>query len=132
MQVINVPVQETQIQQARPEIIRCVSRQKSQIQYERSGFIRGVSYRAQDVNPEVRASTPAHEWRVVCDSMLGGLAKQLRMCGCNCIHIEYDRGGDHSIKVAFSENRVLLTRNGCYQRVRSTLLLIFFRFEPIE
>ncbi|XP_033222411.1 exonuclease mut-7 homolog isoform X2 [Belonocnema kinseyi] len=90
--------------------------QAAQMRQATSGIIR-VEQRVQDANPEVRIfPIPAHEWRVVCDSMLGGLAKQLRMCGCNCIHIEYDRGGDQSMKIAMNENRVLLTRNGCYQR----------------
>ena len=93
--------------------------QTPQMQQVMSGIIR--VQRIQEVNPEVRGfPIPAHEWRVVCDSMLGGLAKQLRMCGCNCIHTEYDRGGDQSIKIAMNENRVLLTRNGCYQRVSIT------------
>ncbi|XP_015586273.1 exonuclease mut-7 homolog [Cephus cinctus] len=59
---------------------------------------------------------PAHEWHVVCDSMLGGLARQLRMCGCDCIYVEYDRGGDQSARLAMQEDRVLLTRGGAYHR----------------
>lgn len=76
-----------------------------------------------DVHPESRTlPTAAHQWRAVCDSMLGALARQLRMCGCNCVYIEHDRGGDQSIKVALSENRVLLTRNSCYEKVRAIFI----------
>ncbi|XP_012279441.1 exonuclease mut-7 homolog [Orussus abietinus] len=61
-------------------------------------------------------SVPAHEWRVVCDSMLGGLAKQLRICGCDCVYVEFDCGGDRSAKLAMQERRVLLSRGGACQR----------------
>ncbi|CAK9829011.1 Exonuclease mut-7 homolog [Anthophora retusa] len=60
--------------------------------------------------------TPAHNWRVVCDSMLKELTSQLRMCGCDCIHIEFDRDGEKSAKLAMRENRVLLTRKKGYLR----------------
>ncbi|XP_015124097.1 exonuclease mut-7 homolog [Diachasma alloeum] len=60
---------------------------------------------------------PAHQWRVVCDSMLCGLAKQLRMCGCDCVNIEYDRGGHKSARIAANEKRVLLTRNANHQKL---------------
>ncbi|XP_012259642.2 exonuclease mut-7 homolog isoform X2 [Athalia rosae] len=62
---------------------------------------------------------PAHEWRVVCDSMLGGLARQLRMCGCDCVYVEFDRRGDQSAKVAMKQKRVFLTRGGAYNRFTS-------------
>ncbi|XP_046587355.1 exonuclease mut-7 homolog isoform X1 [Neodiprion lecontei] len=58
----------------------------------------------------------AHEWRVVCDSMLGGLARQLRMCGCDCIYVEFDRRGDQSAKIAMQQKRVFLTRGSAYNR----------------
>lgn len=64
---------------------------------------------------------PAHTWRVVCDSMLGGLTSKLRMCGIDCIHVLFDQGGDDSAKIAMRENRILLTRNKSYERVRSVL-----------
>lgn len=63
----------------------------------------------------------AHTWRVVCDSMLGGLSSKLRMCGVDCIHVLFDQGGDDSAKLAMRENRILLTRNKNYERVRFTL-----------
>lgn len=64
---------------------------------------------------------PAHEWRVVCDSMLGGLARQLRMCGCDCVYVEFDRRGDQSAKIAVRQKRVFLTRGGAYDRVGTVL-----------
>jgi len=64
---------------------------------------------------------PAHTWRVVCDSMLGGLSSKLRMCGIDCIHVLFDQGGDDSARLAMRENRILLTRNKNYERVRSVL-----------
>ncbi|KOC63420.1 putative exonuclease mut-7 like protein [Habropoda laboriosa] len=60
--------------------------------------------------------TPAHNWRVVCDAMLGGLTSKLRIYGCDCIHIALDQGGERSVKLAMHENRVLLTRNKGYLR----------------
>lgn len=64
---------------------------------------------------------PAHTWRVVCDSMLGGLSSKLRMCGIDCIHVLFDQGGDDSARLAMRENRILLTRNKSYEKVRSVL-----------
>lgn len=63
-------------------------------------------------------SVAAHTWRVVCDSMLGGLSSKLRMCGVDCVHVLFDQGGDDSAKLAMRENRILLTRNKNYERVR--------------
>ncbi|KAG7189757.1 hypothetical protein KM043_017421 [Ampulex compressa] len=60
---------------------------------------------------------PVHKWRVICDSMLGGLASKLRMCGCDCIHMVFDQGGQQSAIIAMDDNRVLLTRNRGYQRL---------------
>lgn len=67
---------------------------------------------------------PAHTWRVVCDSMLGGLSSKLRMCGIDCIHVLFDQGGDDSARLAMRENRILLTRNKSYERVRSALSIV--------
>lgn len=64
----------------------------------------------------------AHKWRVVCDSMLGGLSSKLRMCGVDCVHVLFDQGGDDSAKLAMQENRILLTRNKNCDRVRRTLI----------
>ncbi|XP_063986238.1 exonuclease mut-7 homolog isoform X2 [Diachasmimorpha longicaudata] len=63
------------------------------------------------IDGNLESCIPAHQWRVVCDSMLCGLAKQLRMCGCDCVNIGYDRGGHKSARIAANEKRVLLTRN---------------------
>lgn len=60
---------------------------------------------------------PAHQWRVVCDSMLGGLTNKLRMCGCDCAHFTFDQEGERSAQLAMREKRVLLTRNKGYLRV---------------
>lgn len=68
-------------------------------------------------------SIPAHSWRVVCDSMLGGLSSKLRMCGIDCIHVLFDQGGDDSARLAMRENRILLTRNKSYERFKQYLPL---------
>lgn len=81
---------------------------KSEFKVQRQGSIQG--------NP-----IAAHMWRVVCDSMLGGLSSKLRMCGVDCVHVLFDQGGDDSAKLAMRENRVLLTRNKNYERVRFNL-----------
>ncbi|KAF7381207.1 hypothetical protein HZH68_016082 [Vespula germanica] len=72
--------------------------------------------------------TPAHKWRAVCDSMLGGLASKLRMCGCDCLYVLFDKGGEQSAKLAVHENRILLTQRftqylpleNCYKVISST------------
>lgn len=74
---------------------------------------------------------PAHTWRVVCDSMLGGLSSKLRMCGIDCIHVLFDQGGDDSAKLAMRENRILLTRNKSYERVRSALYILIVDIDLI-
>jgi hypothetical protein len=63
----------------------------------------------------------AHQWRVVCDSMLGGLSSRLRMCGVDCVHVLFDQSGEDSVKLAKHENRVLLTREENYEKVRYIL-----------
>lgn len=76
---------------------------------------------------------PAHTWRVVCDSMLGGLSSKLRMCGIDCIHVLFDQGGDDSARLAMRENRILLTRNKNCERVRSDLYTSPFKsFSMLE
>ncbi|XP_029675764.1 exonuclease mut-7 homolog isoform X2 [Formica exsecta] len=65
----------------------------------------------------------AHTWRVVCDSMLGGLSSKLRMCGVDCVHVLFDQGGDDSARLAMRENRILLTRNKNYERFKQFLPL---------
>lgn len=71
-----------------------------------------------------RESVPVHQWRVVCDSMLGGLTSKLRMCGCDCVHLAFDQRGERSVQVALYEKRVLLTRNKEYLRVGSFIRFI--------
>lgn len=60
------------------------------------------------VNPQNPIA--AHKWRVVCDSMLGGLVKKLRMCGCDCLYDVFDKGGKETAALAMKENRILLTQ----------------------
>ncbi|XP_031776933.1 exonuclease mut-7 homolog [Nasonia vitripennis] len=59
--------------------------------------------------------------RFVCDAMLAGLARQLRKCGVDCVFFEHDRGGDHSFRTALDERRILLTRNGNFERFKQYL-----------
>ncbi|XP_020281688.1 exonuclease mut-7 homolog isoform X2 [Pseudomyrmex gracilis] len=70
-----------------------------------------VNTNGQSVSRQHEFSIAAHTWRVVCDSMLGGLSIKLRMCGVDCMHMLFDQGGDDSAKLAMRENRVFLTRN---------------------
>lgn len=70
----------------------------------------------------------AHKWRVVCDSMLGGLSSKLRMCGVDCVHVLFDQGGDDSARLAMRENRILLTRNKNFERVRSALYEFYMSY----
>ncbi|XP_014474860.1 PREDICTED: exonuclease mut-7 homolog isoform X5 [Dinoponera quadriceps] len=65
----------------------------------------------------------AHTWRVVCDSMLGGLSSRLRMCGVDCVHILFDEGGNESATLAMTEQRYLLTRHRNYQRFEKYISL---------
>ncbi|EFN78697.1 Probable exonuclease mut-7-like protein [Harpegnathos saltator] len=58
----------------------------------------------------------AHTWRVVCDTMLGGLSSRLRMCGVDCVHVLFDEGGNESANLAMVEHRFLLTRHRNYQK----------------
>ena len=50
-----------------------------------------------------------HELRVVCDNMLGGLGKELRLCGVDCLII--DNAQDHLevARLARRENRFALS-----------------------
>lgn len=63
----------------------------------------------------------AHGWKVVCDSMLGGVSKSLRMCGVDSIYVEGDVGGERCGEIAENESRVMLTQGFGSMRV------IFFR-----
>lgn len=78
----------------------------------------------QSVSRNHEFSVAAHTWRVVCDSMLGGLSSKLRMCGVDCAHVLFDQGGDDSAKLAMRENRILLTRNKNYERVKFAFIAI--------
>lgn len=59
-----------------------------------------------------------HKFRVVCDSLLGGLSNKLRICGCDCVHVAFDQDGERAAKQALNENRILLTRNKGYLKVK--------------
>ncbi|KAJ8687517.1 hypothetical protein QAD02_023311 [Eretmocerus hayati] len=52
----------------------------------------------------------------VCDSMLGGLARQLRKCGLDCAFFDRDKGGERSCRLAFDTGRVLLTKGSNFAR----------------
>lgn len=92
-------------------------------QFKRSIQRQNNASRSEFVQRQNFDPIPAHTWRVVCDSMLGGLSSKLRMCGINCIHVLFDQGGDDSARLAMRENRILLTRNKSYERVRSVLYM---------
>lgn len=64
---------------------------------------------------------PAHKWRVVCDSMIGGLLNKLRMCGCDCIVTGFDKNIERFAQIAVTDNRVLLTRNKNYLQLSKYL-----------
>lgn len=74
---------------------------------------------------------PAHTWRVVCDSMLGGLSSKLRMCGVDCVHVLFDQGGDDSAQLAMRENRILLTRNKNCEKVRDIHFICIYNIADV-
>ncbi len=48
--------------------------------------------------------------KVVCDSMLQGLCKQLRMRGVDAVHVENFEPFENCAKIAAREDRAVLTR----------------------
>ncbi|XP_034947539.1 exonuclease mut-7 homolog [Chelonus insularis] len=54
---------------------------------------------------------PIHQWKVICDGTLNNLIRPLRMCGCDCILLDFDRHAYKSVQLAKQENRVFLTKN---------------------
>lgn len=59
----------------------------------------------------------AQDFKVVCDSMLGGLAKNLRKCNCDVEYMEFDTTGDKSASLAIQNKRILLTKGTHYKNV---------------
>ncbi|XP_014209348.1 exonuclease mut-7 homolog [Copidosoma floridanum] len=57
----------------------------------------------------------------VCDSMLGGLARQMRKCGIDTLHFLRDRGGELSLRAAHDKQGVLLTRHNNFYRFKEYL-----------
>lgn len=101
-------------------------RQKSDSQNRRDTQDRqqGNTSRSQSVQQLDKNLIIAHTWRVVCDSMLGGLSSRLRMCGVDCKHVLFDQGGKESATLAMTEYRFLLTRHKNYTKVRYGLYII--------
>lgn len=72
----------------------------------------------------------AHEWRVICDSSLGELAKYLRMCGCDCVYMEFDQAGDQTVKSALHESRTILTTSSNIEKVNIQLIIFNLFDDP--
>lgn len=62
---------------------------------------------------------------MVCDSMLEGLAKKLRLCGIDVIAMTNRDCVDDCAKIAINEKRYILTRGNNFIRV-------WFSFFPIK
>lgn len=59
----------------------------------------------------------AKEFHVVCDAMLQGLAKKLRLCGVDAIALENGQSSDDCIEFFEKDKRVVLSRGAAYQRL---------------
>ncbi|XP_071524291.1 exonuclease mut-7 homolog [Panulirus ornatus] len=59
----------------------------------------------------------AADFHVVCDTMLQGLAKQLRLCGIDAKALENGENCDRCIDYFEREKRVVLTQGGSYKRL---------------
>jgi len=66
--------------------------------------------------------------KFICDSMVGKLARWLRMMGFDTV---YEKSGDLSkiIKQAEEENRVILTRNSRFKKVKTPAKIFFLSSE---
>lgn len=60
----------------------------------------------------------AADIKFVCDTMVQGLAKQLRSCGIDTEVLDTGKSCDHCIKYYEREKRVVLTRGSSYTRLR--------------
>ncbi|CAF1348336.1 unnamed protein product, partial [Didymodactylos carnosus] len=57
--------------------------------------------------------------KFVADNMLHGLGRELRVCGCDCIILDDDAAHTDAIKYAKADNRIILSRGGPYNLLRS-------------
>ncbi|XP_076649699.1 exonuclease mut-7 homolog isoform X2 [Halictus rubicundus] len=60
---------------------------------------------------------PIHEWRVVCDSKLGGLITKLRICGCDTLRAPVDT----AVNIARQDGRIFLTQFSHFQKLSQHL-----------
>ncbi|XP_014681233.1 PREDICTED: exonuclease mut-7 homolog [Priapulus caudatus] len=66
-----------------------------------------------------RAAVRAHDFRVVVDTMLQGLGRQLRRCGVDVCILNNNDYHDVAAKIAQAEGRVVLTMGEPYQSLRN-------------
>ncbi|XP_066939853.1 exonuclease mut-7 homolog isoform X2 [Macrobrachium rosenbergii] len=59
----------------------------------------------------------AKDFHVVCDTMLQGLAKKLRLCGIDAVALENDQTSDDCIDFYEKERRYVLSRGTAYRRL---------------
>lgn len=62
---------------------------------------------------------PPGQLRVVVDSMLQGLGRQLRSCGVDVYILENYEDHDHTVEISKTQNRIVLTNGNPYVMVRS-------------
>lgn len=60
-------------------------------------------------------SVEAHEIKVVCDTMLQGLGKNLRRCGIDTVILENDQDHKECARYAIDEKRYILTKKGPFK-----------------
>ncbi|CAH0547599.1 unnamed protein product [Brassicogethes aeneus] len=60
------------------------------------------------------AAVPAHQVKVVCDTMLQGLAKNLRRVGIDAAVLQNHQEHQECVKYAINEKRYILSRGGVY------------------
>ncbi|KAG7169011.1 Exonuclease mut-7-like, partial [Homarus americanus] len=68
---------------------------------------------------DTRGKNPvnAADFQVICDTMVQGLAKQLRSCGIDAKALDNGESCDRCIEYFEKEKRVVLTRGGSYRRL---------------
>lgn len=62
--------------------------------------------------------------KVVCDSMLEGLARCLRKCGVDAISIDNSKDHDICINIAQQQQRIILTRGTAFNRVGNIHIIL--------
>ncbi|CAG0892823.1 unnamed protein product [Cyprideis torosa] len=68
-------------------------------------------------SPGLSGRRPARELKVVVDTMLQGLGKNLRSVGVDCRILENSETHQHCVEYSNEENRVILTRGLVYQKL---------------